>query len=236
MILASQNFFKPKLSFILGLWFLALVLINLGQALSQFFPLLAQVPFVFLVQLYLPLLFWPKNQLKHWLLPKKADFFWLLGLSLVVLPLAGLINHFLELWFFKRSFLGFSIQFFDFTLLSTVFFLAFAEEFFFRGFLQSLFETFFKQRAKKEVPKTQKITFWQKLELNRAQFLTAFLFSISHSLVYPFFLHWWHPLIFFPAFLFGFLRNKTQSLWAATLFHAFCNLFAYWVSSSYQIS
>ncbi|MFH1357919.1 MAG: CPBP family glutamic-type intramembrane protease, partial [bacterium] len=46
-------------------------------------------------------------------------------------------------------------------------------------------------------------------------------------------LQWWHGFIFFPALIFGWLKQKTKTIWAGTLFHAACNLFAYWVALHY---
>jgi len=96
---------------------------------------------------------------------------------------------------------------------------ALPEEFFFRGYLQSTLRKIFAPRWK---------VFGVKLGWGWV--LTAFIFAFAHSVIQ---LQWWHFSIFFPALLFGYLKEKTGSITAPILFHAFSNLFMQWFQRSY---
>lgn len=100
-----------------------------------------------------------------------------------------------------------------------VFLVALPEEFFFRGYFQSTLNRFMRKR-------------WNVLgvRLGYAWLVTAVVFAIAHSIV---FYQWWHFSIFFPALLFGYLRERTGSITAPILFHAFSNLFMNWFARSY---
>ena len=93
--------------------------------------------------------------------------------------------------------------------------IAFPEEYFYRGYLQTRFARAFKaphDRSK----------WWV---VSPAIVLTSFLFGIGHLLV---------PVggvliasrmsVFFPALIFGWLREKTDSILAPVIYHACCNL------------
>ena len=86
----------------------------------------------------------------------------------------------------------------------------YAEEFFYRGYMQTRLNTLFRA---------------DRFQLFGAQFgwslpITAILFTLGHSLVT---LQWWQPFIIFPALVFGWMRAKTGNILAAALFHAFAN-------------
>ena len=51
--------------------------------------------------------------------------------------------------------------------------------------------------------------------------LTSLLFAFGHSLVL---LQWWHPFIFFPSLVFGWMRSRTGGPLAGALFHAWANV------------
>lgn len=95
---------------------------------------------------------------------------------------------------------------------------AFPEEFFFRGYLQSSFN-------RRYVPK------WRVLgvSVGHGWWLTAALFAIAHSAISP---QIWHLLIFFPALLFGYLRERSGGIVAPVIFHAASNLVMQWVLSA----
>ena len=96
---------------------------------------------------------------------------------------------------------------------------AFPEEFFFRGFLQEVFVKAFPAKRKVfGVPMGMGIVF------------VSLVFAFSHSLIA---LQWWHGLIFFPALVFAWLKERTGTVWASVVFHAACNVFAYWVALHY---
>ncbi len=86
----------------------------------------------------------------------------------------------------------------------------YAEEFFYRGYLQTRLNDVFRP---------------DRFRLLGASFgwslpLTAVLFTIGHSIVT---LQWWQPFIIFPALLFGWLRARTGNILAGALFHAWAN-------------
>ena len=90
-------------------------------------------------------------------------------------------------------------------------FTAVVEEFFFRGWLQPLLIA--------------------PLGIRKGLALTALLFAFSHSVIA---LHWWHFAIFFPALVFGWLREKTGAITASILFHALSNMLFWWVAVCYR--
>ena len=86
----------------------------------------------------------------------------------------------------------------------------YAEEFFYRGWMQTHLDRSFGTR-------------WTVFgaRLGPGWIWTAVLFTAGHSLVEA---HWWQPFIVFPALLFGWLRARTGNILAGTLFHAFANV------------
>lgn len=96
---------------------------------------------------------------------------------------------------------------------------AIPEEFYFRGYLQPLMNKIWKPK-------------WRLFGANLGWgwIITALVFAFAHSIIQ---LQWWHFSIFFPALLFGYLKEKTGSITAPILFHAFSNAFMNWFSKSY---
>lgn len=96
---------------------------------------------------------------------------------------------------------------------------AIPEEFFFRGYLQTTLSKVF-------TPK------WRILgvSLGWGWIVTALVFAFAHSVIR---LQWWHFSIFFPALLFGYLRERTGSITAPVFFHTFSNCFMNWFARSY---
>ncbi len=133
-----------------------------------------------------------------------------LGTALIIFPpfLAG--NHFYQL-FLGREF-AFEIgSGWGLKLLTQSLLVAFPEEWFFRGWLQGLLGRRFSR--------------------NRVILLSSLLFAFSHSLIM---LQWWHFAIFFPACLFGWLREKTGAITASILFHTVSNLWVAWIGMCYR--
>lgn len=91
--------------------------------------------------------------------------------------------------------------------------IALPEEFFFRGYLQTMLTTRFS--------KTFHFLGIRFFEMPWAIPLTCVIFALSHSIIA---LKWWHFAIFFPSLAFGWLRYKTNGLIAPILFHAASNL------------
>ncbi len=140
--------------------------------------------------------------------------FTLTGLSLF--PLFLIANHFYQQLFFNRSFQwGPAPLGPPFNLASMIplqlFLVAFPEEFFFRGWLQSFLS--------------------RSLGTIRAVLLTSAIFAVAHSLIA---LEWWHFAIFFPGCVFGWLKEKTGAITASVLFHAMSNLLVAWIGICYQ--
>ncbi|MBI3540840.1 MAG: CPBP family intramembrane metalloprotease [Deltaproteobacteria bacterium] len=95
-------------------------------------------------------------------------------------------------------------------VLVQLFVVALPEEFFFRGYLQTILRR--KYRLQVAIP------------------IASLLFAFSHSVIA---LQWWHFAIFFPALVFGWLREKTGGLVAPILFHALSNVAVFWIGSVY---
>lgn len=86
------------------------------------------------------------------------------------------------------------------------------EEFFFRGYLQG--------RLTETWPPTRRLL---GAPVGRALLVSSALFAIGHVLVHG------NPIllaVFFPALVFGWMRERTGSILAGTLFHAMCNLYS----------
>lgn len=93
------------------------------------------------------------------------------------------------------------------------------EEFYFRGYFQSAMNGIFERR-------------WRFLGayVGWGLIVTAAVFAFAHSVI---FFRWWHFSIFFPALVFGYLRERTGSITAPTLFHAASNILMDWIARSY---
>lgn len=142
--------------------------------------------------------------------------------SLVLFPPFLLMNHLYQKILFGREFvLSFSGIPFE-TILIQLVLIAFPEEFFFRGWLQTLLARTFPRRIGLGFPA---------LSVGVAVPITSFLFAFSHSLIT---LQWWHFAIFFPSLVFGWLREKTGGLIAPILFHVSSNLLVNWIGTSYR--
>jgi membrane protease YdiL (CAAX protease family) len=94
-------------------------------------------------------------------------------------------------------------------VIDQLFVVALPEEFFYRGYLQT--------RLRDAWPQG-KVLFG--VRLGPAFFVTAALFALGHLAIFQV----WRLGVFFPALLFGWMREKTGSVLGAALFHATCNL------------
>ena len=138
---------------------------------------------------------------------------------IVVFPPIFLGNHFYEKLFFNQAYhVSAPAEWLSYSLTHLVI-VAFPEEFFFRGYMQSAFTAAF--------PAKRKI---YGVPMGKGIILLSLIFAISHSLIA---MQWWHIFIFFPALVFSWLREKTGTIWASTLFHAVSNLFGYWAALHY---
>jgi uncharacterized protein len=89
-------------------------------------------------------------------------------------------------------------------------FVAFPEEMFYRGYLQTRLNELYPQR-------------WRVfgVAVGPALLFTSVLFAFGHSLVV---VQWWHVFIVVPSLAFGWLREKTGGIVAGAFFHAWCNV------------
>lgn len=144
---------------------------------------------------------------------------WFLLVTIIVMPAFLIANQFWQEWVSKQVFMPRMLPHLWLTVVDQLFLVAIPEEIFFRGWLQSRL----KPRAGKQ---------WNILgvPLGGYWILTALIFAVAHSII---FYQWWHFSIFFPALLFGWLREKTGSITAPSLFHCLSNLAAYWIGVSY---
>jgi membrane protease YdiL (CAAX protease family) len=94
-------------------------------------------------------------------------------------------------------------------VVDQLFVVALPEEFFYRGFIQT--------RLRDAWPQG-KVVFGARL--GPAFWLTAVLFALGHLAVFRF----WRLGVFFPALLFGWMRERSGTVVGSTLFHASANL------------
>lgn len=99
--------------------------------------------------------------------------------------------------------------------------IAFPEEAFFRGYLQSALD--------RAWPPERRVL---GARLGWGVVVTSAIFAVGHLATEP---HVGRLAVFFPALLFGFLRARTGGIGASILFHAACNLFASYLGRSYGL-
>lgn len=167
--------------------------------------------------------FFDRKRIEYWRLNKQdviLNLKWFAIVSLIVFPVTFLGNHIYQSWIFKAQYHEAQSSIWLMYALTQLLLVAFPEEFFFRGYLQKVFMERFPGRVK-----IFGVSFgWGII-------FVCLIFAFSHSLIT---LQWWHGFIFFPALLFAWLKEKTQTIWAAVLFHWCCNLFSYWVAIHYS--
>jgi membrane protease YdiL (CAAX protease family) len=140
--------------------------------------------------------------------------------ALIIFPPFLAAAHFWQQIVMGKQFFSFA-GFPDFgnALLIQLLIIALPEEFYFRGYFQSAMNAIF--------PKQKRFL---GASLGWGWLITAFIFAIAHSIVTY---QWWHIFIFFPALVFGYLRERTGLILAPTLFHAASNLLMNWFVRCY---
>lgn len=103
-------------------------------------------------------------------------------------------------------------------VIDQTFVVALPEEFFYRGFLQ--------QRLRDAWPKGR---LFFGARLGPAFWLTAVLFALGHLAIFEV----WRLAVFFPALLFGWMRERSGSVVGAALFHAAANLLVQVLDASF---
>lgn len=131
--------------------------------------------------------------------------------AVIVFPFFWIAAHLWQKIIYHSDFAGFSLMpnFWKAAVFQLIM-IALPEEFFFRGYMQSALNNIFSRK-------------WRILgaDLGWGWIITAVIFAVSHSFVV---LQWWHFAIFFPALLFGYLRERTGSITAPILFHGTSNI------------
>lgn len=166
--------------------------------------------------------FFQRCRISYWQITRDnlfLSFKILVVVCLIIFPVSFLINHYYQIIVFKRVYHAAAGGDWLWYGATQILLIAFPEEFFFRGFLNESFSFVFQSKRK---------IFGAPFGLS--QVLVSAIFAFSHSIIT---LQWWHGFIFFPALVFSWLKERTDTIWAAVFFHAICNLFAYWVFLHY---
>ena len=103
-------------------------------------------------------------------------------------------------------------------VVDQLFVVALPEEFFYRGYMQT--------RLRDAWPGGRRVF---GVRWGPAFWLTAVLFALGHLAIFQV----WRLSVFFPALLFGWMRERTGSVVGAALFHAAANLFMRFLEVSY---
>jgi membrane protease YdiL (CAAX protease family) len=103
-------------------------------------------------------------------------------------------------------------------VVDQLFVVALPEEFFYRGYMQT--------RLRDAWPQGRKVL---GARLGPAFWLTAVLFALGHLAIFQV----WRLSVFFPALLFGWMRERTHTVLGAALFHAACNLYVRFLEVSF---
>jgi len=165
--------------------------------------------------LYLPAVFMfrKKENLKDFALSQLNLFSslrWFFLLTLLILPFFYFLLWIGAKWILKYKFqLTLPAHFFNLCIFQLLL-VAFPEEWFFRAYLQGRLNQFFGRNKK-----------FFSAQVGWGLVFASLFFAFAHfsSRVEPVRL-----LVFFPALIFGWLREKTNSLLASVLFHFICNL------------
>ncbi|MDY7225080.1 myxosortase MrtX [Hyalangium rubrum] len=103
-------------------------------------------------------------------------------------------------------------------VIDQLFVVALPEEFFYRGYMQT--------RLRDAWPGGRKVF---GARLGPAFWLTAVLFALGHLAIFQV----WRLSVFFPALLFGWMRERSGTVLGAALFHAACNLYVRFLEVSF---
>jgi hypothetical protein len=103
-------------------------------------------------------------------------------------------------------------------VVDQLFVVALPEEFFYRGYLQA--------RLRDAWPQGRRFL---GVRLGPAFWVTAVLFALGHLAIFQV----WRLAVFFPALLFGWMRERTGTVVGCTLFHAAANLYVRFLEVSF---
>lgn len=144
-------------------------------------------------------------------------------LALAIFPPFLVANHFCQKIFFDADFRPQAFNISWTTVPTQVLLVALPEEFFFRGYLQTLIS--------RRADKSFRFLGIPILTMSWGVPLAALVFASAHTFIT---FRWWHFAIFFPALAFGWLREKTTGLVAPVLFHALSNLVVSAIGNLYR--
>lgn len=224
----NQVFSSRKLLFeTIAVLALAILLIHLTSFLQLAHPFFTDIygSLTAVILIYLPFFIasYKRQNIDYWKWDKEnvmKSLKYFAVASLVIFPLSFLVNHYYQKLFFGLDFVNHPAPHWITYALTQVLLVGFPEEFFFRGYMQ--------ENLSQVYPPQQRVF---GAPFGKAQIYTCLIFAFSHSLIT---IQWWHMFIFFPALVFAWLKEKTGTIWAPTLFHAASNLFSYWVFLHYR--
>lgn len=181
---------------------------------------------VALLFLYVPtLVMWKRKRGINFLDRSRTDYIRSLKVfcvvSFLIFPPYFFLAHLWQIWMVHAGTFHVSgVPDFWNLVLYQLLLVALPEEFYFRGYFQSTVDRFFARP-------------WNifGVSLGWGWIVTAFVFTVMHTLVTY---RWWHFSIFFPALLFGYLRERTGTITAPILFHAASNILMQWFVRCYQ--
>ncbi len=167
------------------------------------------------IWLYLPVLFiWTRKEgLKDFAIARLnllRGLAWFLLALIAIFPIFYLASYFFAVKVLDCRFVLTIPKNFSGLAISQLLLISLPEEWFFRGYLQARFNQVLGKPWK-----------FLSAQIGPGLFLTAILFSLAHFSLNP------SPerlLVFFPGLVFGWLREKTDSILAPMLFHFACNL------------
>jgi membrane protease YdiL (CAAX protease family) len=191
----------------------------IGDYLSTFVAILLMYPAVWHVRFRrLPVVFFEQSGAQ---VLRSLKYFALAALA--VFPAFLLLAHVYQTQIFGLRFDARGFHWSWETVAVQVILVALPEEFFFRGYLQTMLATRFSKRFR--------LFGLGLFEAPVALPLASLIFAFSHSVIT---LRWWQFAIFFPSLVFGWLRDRTGGLVAPILFHALSNLVLFQVGSFYR--
>lgn len=178
-----------------------------------------------IIALYLPMMvIWLRKRSLDFMESSAGEVFngivFFLVVSLLIFPPFLLLAHFWQTNIIGLVFAGdWKLMPPSEMIIGQVLMVALPEEFFFRGYLQTNLNKVFGNK-------------WRLfgVRIGYGWLATAVIFAAAHSIIYY---QWWHFAIFFPALLFGYLRERSGGLVAPILFHALSNLVMWWLNVHY---
>lgn len=197
-----------------GLFFSLMVIFKtlhlLGGAAGWILEVLVPITWVYLPVI---LLYWKKRDFKQYGLIGngwRRDLILALVIGLVVLPLFLTGFYLYHGLFLDRTIeIRWNLQI-AWAALIQVLVIAFPEEVFFRGYMQSHLNILFTKRLN-----------WRGWSLSWSIVVTSLLFALGHFIIHP------NPArlaVFFPSLLFGLMRERSGSVISSGLFHGLANV------------